>query len=207
MAPLTPLQGEPPLTSLTPMITGDPSDPYNFFLPVADLHHEEDVSSLGSSTLVSDYHAPLEIGTSTVETHPTSSQVSLQTIGQVALERIPSAASIHSNPPSTPKQPTLPSTLETSRLAGSNVIGGEAHVTELFPHRDFKMFEDKALYMQLYRAAGNVYAVKEAMWDELVKLILKGDPTLKMYGWEDNDYRSEPASRRRFEVLFQRYKE
>lgn len=92
-------------------------------------------------------------------------------------------------------------------MAGSNVLGGEATVTELFPTREFTMLEDKSLYMQLYRAAGTVYGMKEAMWDELKKILSSGDPFLQLYGWEDDDYRYEHLSRMRFDILFQRYRE
>ena len=80
-------------------------------------------------------------------------------------------------------------------------------VSELFPPRDFKTLEDKSLYMQLYRAAGTVYALKEAMWDELAKKMAQKDPVLEVYGWEGDDFQNEQLSRRRFETLFQQYRQ
>ena len=80
-------------------------------------------------------------------------------------------------------------------------------VSELFPPRDFKTLEDKSLYMQLYRAAGTVYALKEAMWDELAKKMAQEDPVLEVYGWEGDDFQNEQLSRRRFETLFQQYRQ
>lgn len=139
-------------------------------------------------------------------THPSSSRSSLSSLTPTILQRIPSGISVQSVP-STTKKAVHPSPYMSSSLAGSNVLGGEESVNELFPAREFNVLEDKSLYMQLYRAAGTVYALKEAMWDELEKMVLRGDPFLEMYGWEDDDYRSERLSRRRFDALFQRYRE
>ena len=85
-------------------------------------------------------------------------------------------------------------------------------VSELFPPRDFKTLEDKSLYMQLYRAAGTVYALKEAMWDELRERIEsreredEREELTALHGWEDSDF-SVDASRKIFDRLVERYKE
>lgn len=80
-------------------------------------------------------------------------------------------------------------------------------MVELFPIPEFEKLEDKVLYMQLYRAAGLVFATKEAMWDELAKLVEKEDALLKLYGWRDEDFPNLQLNRKRFETLYQRYKE
>ncbi|KAK7689159.1 hypothetical protein QCA50_007850 [Cerrena zonata] len=206
MAPLTPLAGEPPICISSCTITSDPSDPTRFFLPVPCSPPVEDTHSMDSSTLASYFSITSDKFSPSSET-PSSSRTSLSSVTPTILQRIPSGISIHNDVPSTSKTPMPPSTYLFSHMAGSNVLGGEATVTELFPAREFTMLEDKSLYMQLYRAAGTVYGVKEAMWDELKKILVRGDPFLQLYGWEDDDYRYEHLSRMRFDTMFQRYRE
>lgn len=64
-----------------------------------------------------------------------------------------------------------------------------------------------ALFMHLYQASRMVYGAKEAMWEELVVRINKKDQSLEMYGWNsEHDFRIE-ESRRKFEGLFDGYKQ
>lgn len=83
---------------------------------------------------------------------------------------------------------------------------GDRSTLELIPVPKFRALEEKMLYMQLYRAVGNVFAIKEAMWEELKERALRGDQALRKYGWVDNDYK-ETNCRARFELLYSRYKE
>ncbi|OBZ65797.1 hypothetical protein A0H81_14228 [Grifola frondosa] len=54
------------------------------------------------------------------------------------------------------------------------------------------------------RAVGLVFAVKEAMWEELTVLIAQRDEKLRKYGWETDDY-CEILSRQKFEALMEQF--
>lgn len=83
---------------------------------------------------------------------------------------------------------------------------GDDSTLELIPVPKFRALEEKMLYMQLYRAVGNVFAIKEAMWEELLELVRKGDQRLKKYGFRETDY-DEVVARKQFDRFIKRYKE
>ncbi|KAI0803293.1 hypothetical protein BC629DRAFT_118044 [Irpex lacteus] len=64
--------------------------------------------------------------------------------------------------------------------------------------------DEHSLYVHLTHAAGLVNGVKEAMWEELKKMVARRDKTLKQHGWSQLDYTDE-MSRRLFEDLWNRY--
>ena len=64
-----------------------------------------------------------------------------------------------------------------------------------------------APFMHLYQASQMVYAVKEAMWEELVARVNKKDPKLAVYGWKSGEDYILKESRRKFEGLFVSYKQ
>lgn len=76
---------------------------------------------------------------------------------------------------------------------------------ELFPTKSSAELDEHRLYLHLYRAAGLVFGVKEAMWDELRILVRRRDDSLEKYGWASNEY-SYDASRERFEAMWERYR-
>ncbi|OCH94707.1 hypothetical protein OBBRIDRAFT_769045 [Obba rivulosa] len=82
----------------------------------------------------------------------------------------------------------------------SSSIGG----VELFPMKELSSLDEHSLYMQLYRAAGIVFATREAMWEELAEKVVKRDKTLHLYGWGDADFTID-ASRRKFDALMGSY--
>jgi len=71
--------------------------------------------------------------------------------------------------------------------------------------KELDSLDPHSLYMQLHRAAGVVFATKEAMWEELSEKVIKGDQTLRQYGWGDGDFDIE-VSRRKFDALMDSYK-
>ncbi len=61
-----------------------------------------------------------------------------------------------------------------------------------------------ALFMHLYQAVRMVLAVKEAMWDELVKRVDANDRSWRLHGWEEDTDYDERSSRDRVEALVDR---
>ncbi|EED77760.1 predicted protein [Postia placenta Mad-698-R] len=88
--------------------------------------------------------------------------------------------------------------------AGGAGAGGGGGV-ELFPMESLLALEEHSLNMALFRALGLVLAVKEAMWEELLGRVARGDRQLVRYGWGKNDY-SEGASRVLFDGLVEQYR-
>ncbi|EIN13950.1 hypothetical protein PUNSTDRAFT_58022 [Punctularia strigosozonata HHB-11173 SS5] len=59
--------------------------------------------------------------------------------------------------------------------------------------------------MHLYKVVQDVLACQEAMWEELKSRILNRKGTLKAFGWDDDEELEELQSRRKFEILIERY--
>lgn len=94
--------------------------------------------------------------------------------------------------------PALAEMGETVQLGGREAYG-------LFAMDVLAELDEHNLYMHLYRATSLVWAVKEAMWDELRALLARGPAALARYGWEDGEYAEEPA-RERFDAMYERYR-
>lgn len=82
---------------------------------------------------------------------------------------------------------------------------GEGGEVALLPMESLLALEEHSLNMALFRALGLVLAAKEAMWEELMVRVARGDRRLARYGWEGEDY-SEARSRIRFEGLVEQYR-
>lgn len=91
--------------------------------------------------------------------------------------------------------------------AGETVeIGGEeAHALMVLD--DNSKIDNHTMFSHLSRAAGLVWGLKEAMWDELKILVElhRGDGGLAKYGWESDEY-TESESRRKFDILWDQYR-
>lgn len=83
-------------------------------------------------------------------------------------------------------------------------IGGAAAM-ELFPVCGMSGMDAHTLFFQLRRAVGQVFAVKEAMWEELREMIEQDVETLFAYGWEPMDLDPE-SSRHKFDAMMEQYK-
>lgn len=81
---------------------------------------------------------------------------------------------------------------------------GDHNAAGLLPIDELYLLDEHSLYMQLFRAFGLVMACKEAMWEELMERVSKGDEALRGYGWEVSDY-AEVQSRQRFDALVEQY--
>ena len=68
--------------------------------------------------------------------------------------------------------------------AASTVIGGRSQI-ELFPLDGLLMFDVHSLCLHLRRALGFVFAIREAMWEELISLVTsqRPDVDLAKYGF------------------------
>ncbi|KAI0073415.1 S-adenosyl-L-methionine-dependent methyltransferase [Panus rudis PR-1116 ss-1] len=207
IAPLAPLPGQEKQYPLfSDSLTSDANSPHSSFLPAPPSPVEDEFLStaFNSESLFS-----LE-NSSTPSTSSTftnlSSRKSCSSVRSTGLQREASASSLASET-SQAKIPKRPSPATLAPLEESSILGGEEAVIELFPMPEFGQLEYKTLYMQLYRAAGVVFAVKEAMWEELEKLAEREDPLLRLFGWEDDEFENKVLNRRRFDAIFQRYRD
>lgn len=205
VAPLQPLPGQhlPPQLAPT-IITSDPMDPWCCFLPERkslSLWPNASTVSLISLSDV-DANSPEPEG---VDWRP------LSIIPEPPLAPV-DEWKISTDEKSTYTTSTKSSSKHSHRIslavlsADESTQIGDKSTLELMPVPKFRALEEKMLFMQLYRAVGNVLAVKESMWEELHTLAEKRDQTLRKYGWKDADY-DLPNCRNRFEALIKRYKE
>jgi hypothetical protein len=65
---------------------------------------------------------------------------------------------------------------------------------------------ERSLAMHLYHSYQYVLSCEEAMWEELKDRILNKREGLKKYGWEDDEELEELHSRKKFELLVERYR-
>ncbi len=86
----------------------------------------------------------------------------------------------------------------------STHVGAHEEVYSLWNLEGMAEMDEHSLYVHLTHAAGLVNGVKEAMWEELKKMVARRDKTLKQHGWSQLDYTDE-TSRRLFEDIWNRY--
>jgi hypothetical protein len=65
---------------------------------------------------------------------------------------------------------------------------------------------DHVLGMHLHRVVQDVLACEEAMWEELNDRIRNRKGTLRDFGWDDDEELEELQSRKKFEILVERYR-
>ena len=107
------------------------------------------------------------------------------------------------NAPSRPlgavAMPSFAESVDSTQMGGK-----EAY--ELFAMDTLALLDENAAYTHLMRMAGIVYSARDAMLDELLSMVARGDDILEKYGWDDEDYTIE-ASMEKFEMLWQQYQE
>lgn len=86
----------------------------------------------------------------------------------------------------------------------STHVGADKEVYSLWNLERMADMDEHSLYVHLTHAAGLVNGVKESMWDELKKMVIRHDKKLKQHGWSEMDY-TESSSRRLFNNLWDRY--
>lgn len=82
---------------------------------------------------------------------------------------------------------------------------GSSKAPELFPSCNLQSLDEHTLFITLNRAVGLVFAVKEAMWEELVEKTKQDKQSLVQYGWELQELDQE-SCRQRFEALIDQYR-
>ncbi len=92
--------------------------------------------------------------------------------------------------------------LLTSPEEGTS-LGGNVAV-DMIPVENVQSQDEHSQYVHLYRSVTWVLSTKEAMWDELLVRVLADDPTLRRFGWRDEDY-NELASRAKFDIAIEQY--
>ncbi|KAI0702334.1 hypothetical protein BC835DRAFT_1263900 [Cytidiella melzeri] len=122
--------------------------------------------------------------------------------GSLARSRTPSSLSL-SLSPSSPRRERPTAQLS---LKDTTQLGGEAATSNLFRVERLLEMGEGALYMHLYQASRTVFAVKEAMWDELKGRMEEKDEGLVEHGWKTCEDYQEEESRRRFDGLLEGYK-
>ncbi|KAJ7446496.1 hypothetical protein B0H11DRAFT_2084990 [Mycena galericulata] len=68
------------------------------------------------------------------------------------------------------------------------------------------LLNERSLAMHLYRSYQLVLACQEEMWEELKDRIRNRKPELKPFGWDDDEELEELQSRKKFELLVERYR-
>ncbi|KAJ6621207.1 S-adenosyl-L-methionine-dependent methyltransferase [Mycena sp. CBHHK59/15] len=75
------------------------------------------------------------------------------------------------------------------------------------PVRDqLNLLNERSLAMHLYRSYQLVLACQEEMWEELKDRIRNRKDELKPFGWDDDEELEELQSRKKFELLVDRYR-
>lgn len=198
IAPLQPLPGQAISPKLGYKITSSSYDPWHPFVPNKHKDGPELEASTHITEMTSNGSFPptstrIPVLPSTLRRHP-----SFKSAGSLVSTIKPSN---HKDQPPTSNVHYIPVALDDS-----TIIGGEI-TKELFPPEALGPCNLSTPYLQLYRSAGSVFAVKEAMWDVLRHLTATKDPMLKKYGWTDDDYEREDRCRTKFDSLVQRYKD
>ena len=62
-----------------------------------------------------------------------------------------------------------------------------------------------SLYVHLFHAVQMVHACKERMWEELLELVLRGDESLRDFGWTKEEDWTEAGSKRKFKKLWEQF--
>ena len=76
----------------------------------------------------------------------------------------------------------------------------------LFPLERLASLNERSLAMHLYRSYQSVLACEEAMWEELKDRILNRRNELLPFGWDNDEDLEKLESRKKFEMLVDRYR-
>ncbi|KAJ7631054.1 S-adenosyl-L-methionine-dependent methyltransferase [Roridomyces roridus] len=117
----------------------------------------------------------------------------------------PEDSSLFTKPSSDP--PKSPSPFKSFVLDG----GMDDEEPAMSPYRiqmrnNLNLFNERALAMHLYRSYQVVLACQEEMWEELKDRIRNRKAELKPFGWDDDEELEELQSRKKFELLVDRYR-
>ncbi|KAH9942928.1 hypothetical protein B0H21DRAFT_866139, partial [Amylocystis lapponica] len=133
----------------------------------------------------SDFSLPNSLSTSSESTaHSTFSESSTSTVASQSSEASGGGPASEGTAPPRPAPPphrTPPARATRARRAPVQL--GKAHTLELFPRAGRRALCEHSPSMQLYRALWIVLGMKEAMFEELMVRVARGDGVLAAYGW------------------------
>ena len=101
---------------------------------------------------------------------------------------------------------------ETTHTVAVPAFAEQGETTEMGTQAAYEMFgmenvarlDEHAGYTHLMRMAGLVYSAKEAMLDQLMDMVARGDESLERFGWDEDDY-TEEISKEKFDTLWEQY--
>ncbi|KII93159.1 hypothetical protein PLICRDRAFT_99692 [Plicaturopsis crispa FD-325 SS-3] len=97
--------------------------------------------------------------------------------------------------------------VDGNAAADSTSLGGFSHARLLMPVESMmQLNEERTLAMHLYHSYQSVLACQESMWEVLKDLILNKKEELVALGWDDDEELEELQSRKKFELLVDRYR-
>ncbi|KAK0465575.1 uncharacterized protein EV420DRAFT_1514980 [Desarmillaria tabescens] len=116
----------------------------------------------------------------------------------------PSITTLNLNPTEnhTPPPPFVPYMLDTSSTETTTVA---SIPPSLFSEERLLSLNVRSLAMHLYRSYQSVLACREALWEELNDRLRNRKDELKPFGWEDDEDWEGLQTRRKFEILIERY--
>lgn len=195
--PLVPRTDEmfPPPAHDAPTITNDPLNPFTEFTPAYETAAKSEASA---STLVD------EVTPSKVYPKPDLTRRSEDYTSSTPIVQLERSSSYAFEEPTAFVDPQKRHSVATLTPTQTTTLGNET-ASALFRVEKMQALPSDNLFMHLYQAVHMVLAMKEAMWDELKERVDARDPSLTLYGWEEDDYDLH-ASRKRFDALLERYR-
>ncbi|KAJ7619183.1 hypothetical protein DFH06DRAFT_1235568 [Mycena polygramma] len=91
-------------------------------------------------------------------------------------------------------------------LLDTEMVGEEQVKSYSARRNQLDLLNDRSLAMHLYRSYQIVLACQEEMWEELKDRIRNRKDELKPFGWDDDEELEELQSRKKFELLVDRYR-
>ncbi|KAI0340197.1 hypothetical protein BDW22DRAFT_1360728 [Trametopsis cervina] len=231
VAPLIPKAWQYQCSQAMSGTTSDPLDPSTYFIPSASSSDTDSLDTLSMRTATSrDNHSM----STTEDTFEESVLRQLHMLKKNSEDGSPrpdlhrSLPPIHTSwnrvsqtQPPTPHARTRTASVRRSAVTGSprpsersifqnalqdaTQLGGEL-AGKLFRTERLMKMGDEVLFMHLHQASRLVFACKEAMWDELEKMVRRKDERLEPHGWRADVDWDIGDSRRRFDGLFEGYR-
>ncbi|KAJ7361581.1 hypothetical protein DFH08DRAFT_844607 [Mycena albidolilacea] len=199
MPPIPPLQPLPPqiITSYVVDPNSDTLDSRTSTVFASPPAHDVRPTSLSFSSATSASTGSTTVSSMFMGTRRKSSSVSTYDSPDTAI----STSNGINDPPKTP----APS---KSFVLDMGMDGEEPAVApDRIPLRNqLSQLNERSLAMHLYRSYQLVLACQEVMWEELKDRIRNRKDELKPFGWDDDEELEELQSRKKFELLVDRYR-
>ncbi|KAK0208757.1 hypothetical protein DFS33DRAFT_1253760 [Desarmillaria ectypa] len=209
MPPVPPLQPLPPqiVTTYTIEPGSDTLDPRvsTVYPPSSEGTSASSATpTLGARPASLSFSSTISSGTGVMSSTPDSSTTMEIPFLSNASRPASSITTLNLNPTETPAPPSLfvPYMLDTSSTETTAVA---SIPPSLFPEERLSSLNVRSLAMHLYRSYQSVLACREALWEELNDRLRNRKDELKPFGWEDDEDWEELQTRRKFEILIERY--